>query len=175
MSETKMIESMIGEEYKYGFTTDVEYDEFPKGLNEDIIRQLSEIKEEPEWLLEFRLKAYRIWKEMEEPTWHNATYPSIDFDAIQYYSAPKQKPKLDSLDDVDPKIRETYDKLGIPHPSRSPSWTAWMMSIPRSGRLMTNWVFLWKSRRCWQVSQLTRFLTVSRSLPLSKRSSRKPE
>lgn len=114
MSETKMIESMIGEEYKYGFTTDVEYDEFPKGLNEDIIRQLSEIKEEPEWLLEFRLKAYRIWKEMEEPTWHNATYPPIDFDAIQYYSAPKQKPQLDSLDDVDPKIRETYDKLGIP-------------------------------------------------------------
>ncbi|MEX2584953.1 MAG: Fe-S cluster assembly protein SufB [Balneolaceae bacterium] len=114
MSQTKELESMIGEEYKYGFSTDVEYDDFPKGLNEEIIRQLSEIKDEPEWLLEYRLKSYRQWKEMEEPDWFNATYDKIDFDSIQYYSAPKERPKLDSLDDVDPKIKETYDKLGIP-------------------------------------------------------------
>lgn len=114
MSETISLESMIGEEYKYGFSTDVEYDDFPKGLNEDIIRQLSAIKEEPEWLLEFRLKAYRGWKEMEEPDWFNATYNKPDFENIQYYSSPKDRPKVDSLEDVDPKIRETYEKLGIP-------------------------------------------------------------
>jgi len=114
MSETSLLESMIGEEYKYGFSTDVEYDHFPKGLNEDIIRQLSAIKEEPEWMLEFRLKAYRGWKEMEEPDWFNATYNKPDFENIQYYSSPKDRPKVDSLDDIDPKIRETYEKLGIP-------------------------------------------------------------
>jgi len=114
MSETKALESMIGEEYKYGFSTDVEYEDFPKGLNEDIIRELSARKEEPEWMLEFRLKAYRAWTEMEEPDWFNAVYEKPDFENIQYYSAPKNKPKLDSLDDVDPKIKETYDKLGIP-------------------------------------------------------------
>ncbi|MBD3615731.1 MAG: Fe-S cluster assembly protein SufB [Gracilimonas sp.] len=114
MSETEALESMIGEEYKYGFSTDVEYEDFPKGLNEDIIRELSARKEEPEWMLEFRLKAYRAWTEMEEPDWFNATYEKPKFDTLQYYSAPKNKPKLDSLDDVDPKIRETYEKLGIP-------------------------------------------------------------
>lgn len=114
MSETEALESMIGEEYKYGFSTDVEYEEFPKGINEDIIRELSARKEEPEWMLEFRLKAFRAWKEMEEPEWFNATYNKPDFENIQYYSAPKKKPELDSLDDVDPNIRETYEKLGIP-------------------------------------------------------------
>ncbi|MCH2448751.1 MAG: Fe-S cluster assembly protein SufB [Gracilimonas sp.] len=114
MSETQALESMIGEEYKYGFSTDIEYEDFPKGINEDIIRELSARKEEPEWMLEFRLKAYRAWTEMEEPDWFNAEYEKPKFDTLQYYSAPKNKPKLDSLDDVDPKIRETYDKLGIP-------------------------------------------------------------
>ena len=114
MSETKLLESMIGEEYKYGFTTDVEYEEFPKGLNEDIIRKLSAIKEEPEWLLEFRLKAYRNWLTMEEPEWFNAEYEKPDFDNIQYYSAPKNLPRYESLDEVDPNILETYEKLGIP-------------------------------------------------------------
>ena len=114
MSETKALESMIGEEYKYGFTTDVEYEEFPTGLNEDIVRLISEKKEEPEWMTEFRLKAYRAWTEMEEPDWFNATYESPKFDQLQYYSAPKKKPKVDSLDDIDPNIRETYEKLGIP-------------------------------------------------------------
>ena len=114
MSETKVLESMIGEEYKYGFTTDVEYEDFPTGLNEDIVRLISEKKEEPEWMTEFRLKAYRAWTEMEEPDWFNATYEKPKFDKLQYYSAPKQKPKLNSLDEVDPNIRETYEKLGIP-------------------------------------------------------------
>ena len=114
MSETKALESMIGEEYKYGFTTDVEYEDFPKGLNEEIIRFLSKKKKEPEWMTEFRLKAYRGWKEMEEPSWFNATYESPDFDNVQYYSSPKDRPEVESLDDIDPKIKETYDKLGIP-------------------------------------------------------------
>ncbi|HBX65088.1 MAG TPA: Fe-S cluster assembly protein SufB, partial [Balneolaceae bacterium] len=114
MSETQALESMIGEEYKYGFSTDIEYEEFPKGLNEDIVREISARKEEPEWMLEFRLKAYRAWTEMEEPDWFNAVCEKPDFENLQYYSAPKNKPKLDSLDDVDPKIRETYEKLGIP-------------------------------------------------------------
>jgi len=114
MSETKALESMIGEDYKYGFTTDVEYEEFPKGINEEIVRLISSKKDEPEWMTEFRLKAYRAWTEMDEPSWFNATYTKPKFDTLQYYSAPKNKPKLDSLDDVDPNIRETYEKLGIP-------------------------------------------------------------
>ncbi len=114
MSETQALESMIGEEYKYGFTTDVEYEDFPTGINEDIVRLISEKKNEPEWMTEFRLKAYRAWTEMEEPEWFNATYNKPKFDKLQYYSAPKNKPKLNSLDEVDPKIRETYEKLGIP-------------------------------------------------------------
>jgi Fe-S cluster assembly protein SufB len=114
MSETQALESMIGEEYKYGFTTDIEYEDFPTGINEDIVRLISEKKNEPEWMTEFRLKAYRAWTEMEEPEWFNATYNKPKFDKLQYYSAPKNKPKLNSLDEVDPKIRETYEKLGIP-------------------------------------------------------------
>ena len=110
----KELESMIGEEYKYGFTTDVEYEDFPKGISEEIVRELSRVKEEPEWMTEFRVKAYHAWKEMEEPTWFNATYNKPDFENLLYYSAPKKKPQLDSLDDVDPNIRETYEKLGIP-------------------------------------------------------------
>ena len=112
--EIKALESMIGEEYKYGFTTDVEYEEFPKGISEDIVREISKRKNEPEWMLEFRLKAYRAWTEMEEPDWFNATYNKPDFDNTLFYSAPKQKPTLESLDEVDPNILETYEKLGIP-------------------------------------------------------------
>ena len=112
--ETKALESMIGEEYKYGFTTEVEYEDFPKGLNEEIIKELSQRKDEPEWMLDFRLKSYRAWKEMEEPEWFNATYKKPDFENLLCYSAPKKRPSLDSLDDVDPNIRETYEKLGIP-------------------------------------------------------------
>ncbi len=117
MSETQAMESMIGGEYKYGFTTDVEYEDFPKGINEDIIREISRRKDEPEWMLEFRLEAFEKWQQMEEPDWANIKYPKPDFQDIQYYSAPKNKPdkdKPESLDDIDPEIKATYDKLGIP-------------------------------------------------------------
>lgn len=107
-------ESMTESTYKYGFVTDVETDKLPKGLNEDIVRAISAKKEEPEFMLEFRLKAYRKWLEMEEPHWVNASYPKIDYQDICYYSAPKKKPALNSLDEVDPEILRTFERLGIP-------------------------------------------------------------
>ena len=111
---TDTVEQLANRDYKYGFVTDVEADQIPAGLNEDIIRMISAKKEEPEWLLEWRLNAFRFWQTMSEPTWHNVTFPAIDYQNIIYYSAPKQKPKLESLDDVDPEIKATFDKLGIP-------------------------------------------------------------
>jgi len=101
-------------EYKYGFTTDVETESLPKGLSEETIRKISAIKEEPDFMLEFRLKAYRKWLEMEEPDWANIDHPPIDYQDITYYSAPKNKPKLNSLDEVDPEVLRTFEKLGIP-------------------------------------------------------------
>ncbi len=112
---TETIEGFVKSEYKYGFVTDVETDSVPPGLNEDVIRLISEKKQEPEFMLEWRLKAYRHWKTMTEPRWPKVKYPPVDFQSIVYYSAPKQKgggPK--SLEDVDPKLLETYEKLGIP-------------------------------------------------------------
>jgi Fe-S cluster assembly protein SufB len=103
-----------GSEYKYGFVTDVEMDTLPKGLNEDIIRQISAKKGEPPFLLEFRLKAYQRWLEMEEPHWVNADFPPIDYQNISYYSAPKKKAALNSLEDADPEILRTFERLGIP-------------------------------------------------------------
>jgi Fe-S cluster assembly protein SufB len=117
MSETEALESMVGGEYKYGFTTDVEYEDFPTGINEEIIREISRRKNEPEWVLEFRLEAFEKWKQMEEPDWPNVEYDKPDFDNIQYYSSTKKeegKEKPESLDDVDPEILKTYEKLGIP-------------------------------------------------------------
>jgi Fe-S cluster assembly protein SufB len=108
------IEQLAKQEYKYGFVTQVEADEVPKGLNEEIIRTISAKKKEPEWLLEWRLKAYRLWLTLKEPTWQNVHYDPIDYQEIVYYSAPKQRPKLDSMDDVDPEVRRTFEKLGIP-------------------------------------------------------------
>jgi len=113
-TSTETIEQLATREYKYGFVTDIEADTFPPGLDEDVIRALSAKKQEPEWMLEFRLKAYRAWLGMTEPTWHNVHYPAIDYQAISYYSAPKKKPVLNSLDEVDPELRKTFDKLGIP-------------------------------------------------------------
>ncbi len=109
------VESFVGKEYEAGFVTDVETDTVPPGLNEDVIRLISAKKEEPEWLLQWRLKAYRHWLTMTEPNWQNVHYPPIDYQASSYYSAPKSKddaPK--SLDEVDPELLETYEKLGIP-------------------------------------------------------------
>lgn len=102
------------ETYKYGFETDIESDLAPKGLNEDIIRFISERKNEPEWLLEWRLKAYQRWLTMEEPTWANVTYPTLDFQNAHYYAAPRLKDGPKSLDEVDPELLKTYEKLGIP-------------------------------------------------------------
>ena len=113
-TSTETIEQLATREYKYGFVTDIEADTFPPGLDEDVVRALSAKKQEPEWLLEFRLKAYRAWLGMTEPTWHNVHYDQIDYQAISYYSAPKKKPVLNSLDEVDPELRKTFDKLGIP-------------------------------------------------------------
>jgi len=112
---TETIEGLVQQEYKYGFVTDVEADSAPPGLNEDIVRLISAKKKEPEFMLEWRLKAYRHWLTMKEPTWPHVHYPAIDYQKAVYYSAPKKKgdgPR--SLDEVDPKLLETYEKLGIP-------------------------------------------------------------
>ncbi len=108
------IEQQVNQPYKYGWSTDIEADLIPLGLNEDTVRMISAKKEEPEWLLEWRLKAYRRWIEMKEPQWANVEYKPIDYQAIRYYSAPKSQKKLESLDEVDPKILATFEKLGIP-------------------------------------------------------------
>ena len=112
---TETIERLAQQEYKYGFVTDVEQETIPKGLNEDVVRLISAKKDEPEWLLEWRLKAYRHWLKMEEPTWQNVHYPPIDYQDAHYYAAPKSdKDRPKSLDEVDPEILRTYEKLGIP-------------------------------------------------------------
>src|SRR6187431_1641827 len=111
---TKQIEELANTEYKYGFVTDTEQDIIPVGLNEDVVRLISSKKGEPEWLLEWRLKAFRAWLKMEEPHWQNVTYGPINYQGVSYYAAPSEKKKLNSLDEVDPEIRATFDKLGIP-------------------------------------------------------------
>jgi len=110
---TNAIEALVNREYKWGFVTEIEQDVAPPGLNEDTIRLISSKKNEPEWLLEWRLKAYRHWLTIKEPTWHNVHYPPIDYQGISYYAAPKKK-ELQSLDEVDPELLRTYEKLGIP-------------------------------------------------------------
>ena len=114
IKETKQkLSDISASEYKYGFKTEIEEERLPNGLNEDIIKSISKIKNEPKWLLDFRLKSYEKWKKMKEPSWQNLNYPKIDFNEICYYSSPKKK-KLKSLDEVDPELLKTYDKLGIP-------------------------------------------------------------
>jgi Fe-S cluster assembly protein SufB len=114
MTSTSSIEAQVLQPYKYGFVTDIESELAPAGLSEDIIRLISEKKGEPEWMLEWRLKAYRQWTRMTEPKWANVTYGPIDYQAIHYYAAPKQRKAPGSLDEVDPKLLETFEKLGIP-------------------------------------------------------------
>jgi len=108
------IEAQVLQPYKYGFVTDIESETVPPGLSEDVIRLISQKKGEPAWMLEWRLRAYRNWLKMPEPHWANVQYGPIDYQAISYYAAPKQRPKLDSLEQVDPKLLETFEKLGIP-------------------------------------------------------------
>ncbi|MES2733099.1 MAG: Fe-S cluster assembly protein SufB [Bacteroidota bacterium] len=111
--DTEILESITNSDYKYGFETKIETDSAPKGLSEDIVRFISAKKNEPEWMLEWRLDAYRHWLTLKEPTWPNVKYPEIDYQNIIYYSAPKQKISLDSLDKIDPELRATFEKLGI--------------------------------------------------------------
>jgi len=116
MSST--LQNLVNQPYRHGFVTEIESDVAPKGLSEDTIRMISAKKSEPQWLLDFRLEAYRHWLTMEEPQWPNVRYPKIDFQAITYYSAPKPK-KLDSIDQVDPELLRTFEKLGVPMNERA--------------------------------------------------------
>ena len=111
--DIKLLDEVTGGEYKWGFVSDIDADNAPKGLSEDIVRFISAKKKEPEWMLEFRLKAYRHWLKMTEPDWAHIHYPKINFQDIIYYSAPKPKKELASLDELDPEIKATFDKLGI--------------------------------------------------------------
>ncbi len=112
-TEVSTIEELANKEYKFGFVTDIEAESLPAGLNEDTIKKISAIKGEPEFMLEWRLKAYRHWLTLTEPHWANVKYPKINYQAISYYSAPKKKPQLNSLDELDPELRKTFEKLGI--------------------------------------------------------------
>ncbi len=108
------LHEIVNEKYKHGFVTDIEMETAPKGLNEDIIRFISAKKNEPQWLLDWRLKAFRHWVDMPEPDWANVSFPPIDYQDAYYYAAPKNTPKLKSLDEVDPELRRTYERLGVP-------------------------------------------------------------
>lgn len=113
-TEINEIEELANREYKYGFVTDIESETIPIGLSEETVKLISQKKEEPAWMLEWRLKAFRNWKKMAYPKWPNVNYPEIDFQSISYYSAPKQKKQLNSLDEVDPELLRAFQKLGIP-------------------------------------------------------------
>ena len=112
-TEEELLNEVTSKEYKYGFTTNIEADTIVKGLSEEVIRTISAKKNEPDWMLEYRLNAYKVWLEMDEPDWANISYEKPNYQDIIYYSAPKQKPVLDSLDDLDPEMKKTFDKLGI--------------------------------------------------------------
>jgi len=113
-TEEELKKELESKEYEYGFYTDIESDTFPKGINEEVVIAISKKKEEPAWMTEWRLEAFRAWKEMTEPEWANIKYKKPDFQDISYYSAPNKKPKYDSLDEVDPELLDTFKKLGIP-------------------------------------------------------------
>ena len=109
-----ILQELETSDYKYGFVSDIETETIGRGLNEDVIRLISQKKGEPEWMLESRLKAYRHWLTLEHPTWAHLDIPEIDFQDVIYYAAPKPKKQLNSMDEVDPELKRTFDKLGIP-------------------------------------------------------------
>ncbi|MBW3565639.1 MAG: Fe-S cluster assembly protein SufB [Acidobacteria bacterium] len=113
LTESEQIQALTEQDYKYGFVSDIESDTLPPGLNEEVVREISRRKNEPEFMLEWRLKAYRHWTTMKEPHWLKGDYPPVDYQSISYYSAPKKKPKLESLDEVDQELLDTFNKLGI--------------------------------------------------------------
>jgi len=112
-TEEEILKEVTSSEYKYGFTTNIESDTIPKGISEEVVRIISAKKNEPKWMLKYRLDAYKAWIEMDEPDWANISYEKPNYQDVIYYSAPKQKPVLDSLDDLDPEMKKTFDKLGI--------------------------------------------------------------
>ena len=112
-TEDDLREDLKTKEYEAGFYTDIEYEDFPTGLSEEIVRMISAKKNEPSWMTEWRLESFRIWQKMEEPDWANIQYEKPDFQAIKYYAAPKVKPELASLDEVDPELLKTFEELGI--------------------------------------------------------------
>ena len=113
ISEEELLENVTSSEYKYGFTTNIDSDTIPKGISEEVVKTISAKKNEPKWMLDYRLKAYKVWCEMEEPDWANVSYKKPNYQNVSYYSAPKQKPVLNSLDELDPEMKKTFDKLGI--------------------------------------------------------------
>ena len=135
------IEILANKEYKYGFVTDIESDMIPRGLSEDTIRLIVEKKNEPDWMLEFRLRAYRHWLTMTEPRhWPNITFPPFDYQDLIYYSAPKQKPTKQSLDEVDPELLRTFEKLGIPlNEQKQLAGVAVRSEERRVGKECTSW------------------------------------
>jgi Fe-S cluster assembly protein SufB len=122
--QDKLLQEVTQREYQYGFFSDIETDIIDIGLSEDVVRIISEKKNEPEFMLEFRLNAYRKWLKMEMPDWAFLKIPPIDFQSISYYAAPTKKPKYESLDEVDPELLETFNKLGFPSKNRNtlPVW-----------------------------------------------------
>ena len=113
-NENELVKEITDKKYEYGFTTDIHTEIIERGLNEDVIRLISEKKGEPEWLLEFRLKAYRYWLTLEQPDWGHVNLPQIDYQAISYYADPTKKQKDEGKKDIDPELMKTFDKLGIP-------------------------------------------------------------
>ena len=109
-----ILDEVTSGEYKYGFVTDIDTETFPKGLSEEVVRRISRIKGEPGWMTDYRLKAYRHWLTLTMPRWPHLDLPEIDFQDISYYAAPKKKPRLASMDEVDPELKATFDKLGVP-------------------------------------------------------------
>jgi len=112
-TEDDLREELKTKEYGYGFYTDIESETFAKGLNEDVVRAISKKKNEPQWMTDWRIEAFRVWEKMEEPEWANVHYEKPKFQDIAYFSAPKEKPKLNSLDEVDPELLDTFKRLGI--------------------------------------------------------------
>ena len=112
-TEEELKKELETKEYQYGFYTDIDSDTFPSCLNKDIVKKISKKKGEPEWMTEWRLKAFESWSEMTEPEWYNVEYKKPDLQAIYYYYAPKSKPKYESMDEVDPELLKTFEKLGI--------------------------------------------------------------
>ena len=137
----------LDSDYKWGFTIDIDSDLAPKGLSEDVVRLISAKKEEPEWLLEWRLKAFRHWERLQyrEPEWANIHHDPIDYQDIYYYAAPSTKEAPKSLDEVDPEVLEAFDKLGIPPPGNASGWPAWPWT-----RCWTAYRWQPPTRICWK-------------------------